>query len=101
MFVSRNTPLVVAAAMLVACANDKDPTAPAEPVAAAFGIEAGSVCTGATMPEIQCEALVALYNATNGDDWYNGNWDTEADPCAWFPVIRNRRVGTAHGAVSS
>jgi Leucine-rich repeat (LRR) protein len=89
MFVRRVAPLVLTAALLVACAENSDLTAPAESVPVAYALEAGSVCPGAAMPEIQCEALVALYNATNGADWYIGNWATEPDPCAWFRVSCN------------
>ncbi|MBX3000894.1 MAG: hypothetical protein KF893_20395 [Caldilineaceae bacterium] len=36
----------------------------------------------------QCQALVALYNSTNGAAWTdNTNWLATPSPCAWFGVI--------------
>jgi len=43
----------------------------------------------ATVPQIQREALVALYNSTNGDNWDdNTNWNS-GDPCGndWYGVV--------------
>lgn len=44
-----------------------------------------------SIPIIECEALVALYNNTNGDNWtyrFNPtvNWLTNNDPCSWEGV---------------
>ena len=42
----------------------------------------------ATIPTAECEALVALYNSTDGDNWTdNTGWLVLADPCSWFGVI--------------
>ena len=36
-----------------------------------------------TIPTAECEALVALYNNTNGDNWIdNTEWLQSADPCS-------------------
>lgn len=38
------------------------------------------------IPEPECEALVSLYNHTNGPNWdYNGGW-LETGPCGWHGV---------------
>ena len=43
--------------------------------------------TVATIPTGECEALVALYNSTDGDNWNNNaGWLLSADPCSWFGV---------------
>jgi Leucine-rich repeat (LRR) protein len=40
-----------------------------------------------TIPITECEALVALYNSTDGDNWTdNSNWFVAADPCEWYGV---------------
>jgi Leucine-rich repeat (LRR) protein len=39
------------------------------------------------IPEIECKALVALYNSTNGPGWLNhGNWLVTNIPSDWFGV---------------
>ncbi len=39
------------------------------------------------IPQTQCEALVALYNATGGDNWTNKTgWLATNTPCSWFGV---------------
>ena len=45
-------------------------------------------CTSqSTIPQSECEALVTLYNSTDGDNWTdNTNWLTGEDPCAWFGI---------------
>lgn len=35
----------------------------------------------------ECEALIAFYNATNGDSWINNaGWNEDENPCTWFGV---------------
>lgn len=62
-------------------------------------------CTAVTdIPTIECEALVAIYNATNGPNWVyiDGNssglsnsnptgdeWLTTTTPCSWFGILCN------------
>ncbi|MBN2006864.1 MAG: hypothetical protein JXA21_26155 [Anaerolineae bacterium] len=45
-------------------------------------------CSTATgLPQSECEALVALYNATGGDSWYNHTgWLQTTTPCTWYGV---------------
>ncbi len=45
-------------------------------------------CALATgLPQTECEALVALYTATGGDDWYTKtDWLKTSTPCAWYGV---------------
>ena len=46
-------------------------------------------CAGVTsIPNEQCEALRSLYEATDGDGWFNNNgWWVSNDPCSWYGVI--------------
>ncbi len=45
-------------------------------------------CAAATgLPQAECEALVALYNATGGDNWANKtDWLMTTTPCAWYGI---------------
>lgn len=44
--------------------------------------------TQTEIPPSQCEGLVALYNATGGDNWTNKtNWLATDTPCSWFGVM--------------
>jgi Leucine-rich repeat (LRR) protein len=45
-------------------------------------------CSTATgLPQAECEALVALYNATGGTGWVNQTgWLQTTTPCQWFGV---------------
>ena len=46
-----------------------------------------------TIPVSECEALVALYNSTNGSNWIDRtNWLTNNQPDTWFGVT----VGSGH-----
>jgi hypothetical protein len=38
------------------------------------------------IPTSECEALVALYEATDGSNWSNNNWLLNATPCSWYGV---------------
>ena len=70
--------LLLPGAMLVQPAS----TSPVEPLTS-FDC---STATG--IPQTECEALVALYNSTNGDGWTNhSNWLTTNTPCSWYGVI--------------
>ena len=46
------------------------------------------ICENVTgIPKIECEALVALYNGTNGNEWLNNRgWLTTDIPCSWEGV---------------
>ena len=56
------------------------PTAPASPVL--FD------CTGVSeIPQAECQALVALYNGTDGANWRDkSGWLTTNTPCSWYGV---------------
>ena len=45
--------------------------------------------TGTTgVPQIECEALMALYNATDGPNWHdNNNWNTPSDIDTWHGIV--------------
>ncbi len=45
-------------------------------------------CANVTeIPQAECEALVALYNSTNGPGWtHNGNWLVTNTPVNWYGV---------------
>ncbi|MDM8567864.1 hypothetical protein QUF74_19725 [Candidatus Halobeggiatoa sp. HSG11] len=39
------------------------------------------------IPQVECEALVALYDSTNGAGWTdNTDWNVTNTPCSWFVV---------------
>jgi Leucine-rich repeat (LRR) protein len=46
------------------------------------------LCTGVTeIPIIECTALEALYNSTNGSEWVNDTgWEVMNTPCSWFGI---------------
>lgn len=45
-------------------------------------------CTAVSeLPQAECQALVALYNSTNGDQWLdNKNWLRNNTPCDWVGI---------------
>ena len=54
------------------------------PVVASTTFDCASVTE---IPQLECEALVALYNSTNGPGWVdNTNWLVDVDPGTWFGV---------------
>jgi len=61
-----------------------------------FGLtfaETTTDCTVVTeIPQVECEALVALYNSTNGKNWSDSatnNWNVTNTPCSWEGVSCN------------
>ena len=60
------------------------PGTPSAPIAAQTTYD----CATATgLPQDECEALVALYNATDGANWTdNTNWLATTTPCDWYGV---------------
>ena len=39
------------------------------------------------IPQVECEALVALYESTDGDNWnHNTDWLATNTPCSWYGV---------------
>ncbi len=65
-------------------------------VAAHAQLDAGVVCTqpGLTVPQIECEALVAFYNAADGPNWPDFTpWGSTPDVGDWDGVVvANGRV---------
>ena len=59
----------------------------------AAGTDAGQspifTCDGVSeIPHPECEALVALYNSTNGPGWANQTgWLATNTPCSWYGVM--------------
>lgn len=51
-------------------------------------IATSAACTGVTeIPLAECEALVALYNSTNGPNWADRtDWLITIHPCSWYGV---------------
>ena len=76
------------AAFLSACTETAPPTAPAVARSgASLSIDAGVVCTGVTTPVADCQALVALFNTTNGPGWADKTgWGVNPNPCAWAGI---------------
>ncbi|MDJ0754369.1 MAG: hypothetical protein QNJ45_12680 [Ardenticatenaceae bacterium] len=52
-------------------------------------IEAAGFCDTVTNVSVaECEALVALYNSTEGSQWTDDtNWLEDTNPCNWYGVI--------------
>lgn len=54
---------------------------------------ATQTCIGpliATVPASECQALLDLYDSTNGSTWTNrAGWDTNTDVCTWNGVVCN------------
>jgi Leucine-rich repeat (LRR) protein len=50
--------------------------------------QAATDCTAVTeIPQVQCEALVALYNSTDGANWSNNfDWNVTNTPCSWSGI---------------
>ena len=49
--------------------------------------EAVFIFKESTIPAAERQALVALYDSTNGPGWINStNWKTDTDPCTWRGV---------------
>jgi Leucine-rich repeat (LRR) protein len=63
-------------------------------------------CTNVTeIPQSECQALLAIYNSTNGPGWSNqGGWLTNNTPCSWDVVICQdghvTGLGLDHNALS-
>ena len=45
-------------------------------------------CSDVTeIPNTECEALVALYDSTDGDNWIvNTDWNVTNTPCSWYGI---------------
>jgi Leucine-rich repeat (LRR) protein len=53
-------------------------------------VQAATDCAAVTeIPQVECEALVALYNSTDGQNWYDSpdnKWNVTDTPCSWTDV---------------
>ena len=72
--------------LLAACSDHPVATEPLGPLA---NVQATDVCDGVSVSLTECEALVALFNSTNGPDWgfSSANWGTATNPCHWAGVL--------------
>ncbi|MFK5968527.1 MAG: hypothetical protein QM487_00135 [Candidatus Marithrix sp.] len=56
-------------------------------------VQADTDCTTVTeIPQVECEALIALYDSTDGPNWDDSsfnNWNVTNTPCSWSGVICN------------
>jgi len=60
----------------------KPPSVLAKPQSAEF-----DCTTQSSIPTDQCEALVAIYQSTGGENWLNvSGWLDAPDPCQWYGV---------------
>jgi hypothetical protein len=80
--------LALSATLTAACTDGSPTTAPTpRPTKASLAIDP-AMCDGATMPAIECQALVALYNSTNGPGWTHADgWGVDPNPCNWEWVL--------------
>lgn len=86
---------VLGVAALAACSDEPGtlaphagPPDPGWPPVTAAAIDADAFCDGSTIPVAECEALVTLYNDTNGPSWEGSSgWGVAADPCDWGGVV--------------
>ena len=95
----RSAIFALASAFAIAACSDNSPTGSAGPVASKLSraIDAGATCTGVTMPVVDCQALVTLFNTTNGPGWVDKtNWETNPNPCTWAGIVC---TDGDHGAV--
>ena len=64
-------------------------------------VQAVTDCSIVTeIPQVECEALIALYNSTNGSNWSDSstnNWNVTNTPCDWSGIIC---AGSAPGNVT-
>jgi len=55
-----------------------------------------------SIPTVECEALIALYESTNGSGWDNSEgWMVDPDPCAWYGVTCSGGSVTELGPVGN
>ena len=54
-----------------------------------FKVLAATDCTQVTeIPQIECNALIAFYNSTDGPNWRNKTgWNVTNTPCSWYGVF--------------
>ena len=71
---------------LIALGGSPQKVASQGPASAPLGVAFD--CSAQTqIPYAECQALVALYNSTDGPNWYiNSGWLTTNTPCSWYGV---------------
>ena len=80
-------------------AKDNDDALSSTAVQAQVTVYTFSCAIVTEIPEAECEALVALYKSTDGENWYNSNWNVTNTPCHW--QARWMGVSCENGHVSS
>ena len=81
--------LVIILGFSLAPANAENTARPSEASAGALAAQTTFSCADVTdVPESECNALVALYNSTDGENsWVNKtNWLQSNTVCTWFGV---------------
>jgi hypothetical protein len=77
----------VSLAVFVGCSEVADPTVAGTEGATASSHLAYDCAAQSALTEAECEVLVTLYDATNGDGWDDATgWLVDADPCGWYGV---------------
>jgi Leucine-rich repeat (LRR) protein len=53
--------------------------------------QAQTDCAAVTeIPTTECQALIALYNSTDGANWWdNTGWNVTNSPCSWYGIVCN------------
>jgi hypothetical protein len=76
------------AALFAACSDNPGLTEPeAVQTLPVLSIDAGAACVGATIPAAECQALVTLYNTTDGPNWLDDSgWGVDPDPRQWSGI---------------
>jgi hypothetical protein len=80
--------LLISPLLLSATASSPATPTILEPVIHGGRSTAAFDCSTVTeIPQIECEALVTLYNSTNGPGWVNrAGWLSNSTPCSWYGV---------------
>jgi len=82
-------PLALRHLFIIACTIYGSAYAEPPPtINANFESQSGSICDTVTeIPKSECDALVALYNSTGGDNWTDHTgWNVTNMPCSWYGV---------------
>ena len=76
--------------LLLACGGSDEPETPASPARTPSMPRSGDAPAASGSAETDREALVAFYNATNGENWDgSGNWLSDAPVGRWKGVTTN------------
>ena len=85
---STSTPTPTATRTTVTATHTATPTSTPTSTATPTGTPDSFSCDDVTeIPQAECEALVALYNSTDGANWSNNSgWMETTTPCNWYGV---------------